>query len=36
MALGKVQEHPLNPDARMIDSVLRYPAPGDAQAGLFD
>ncbi len=35
MAPGKVQAHPLNPDARMVDDVLCYPAAGDAQATLF-
>lgn len=35
MAPGKQQSHPLNPDACMVDGVLRYPAGGDAQAGLF-
>jgi len=35
MAPGKQQPHPLNPDARMVDDVLRYPAAGDAQAALF-
>lgn len=36
MAPDKTQPHPLHPDARMVDGVLRYPAPGDAQAALFD
>ncbi len=31
MGPGKVQPHELNPDARMEDGVLRYPAPRDAQ-----
>jgi len=35
MAPGKQQAHPLNPDARMLDDVLRYPANGDGQAALF-
>ena len=35
MAPGKQQRHPLNPDARMQDGVLRYPARGDAQPALF-
>ena len=35
MAPGKQQPHPLNPDAQMIDNVVRYPAPGDAQVELF-
>jgi len=34
MAPGKQQLHPLNPDARMQDDVLRYPA-GGAQPALF-
>jgi len=34
MAPGKQQLHPLNPDARMQDDVLRYPA-GSAQPELF-
>ncbi len=35
MAPGRSEVHALNPDARMVDGVLRYPAPGDAQGGLF-
>ena len=35
MAPGKQQSHPLNPDARMMGDVLRYPRAGDAQAPLF-
>jgi uncharacterized protein (DUF488 family) len=35
MAPGKVQEHVLNPAARMVDDVLRYPVATDAQAALF-
>jgi hypothetical protein len=30
-----VQEHVLNPAARMVDDVLRYPVATDAQAALF-
>jgi len=36
MAPGKSVEHELNADARMIDGVLRYPAPGGGQQSLFD
>lgn len=32
---GKVQPHELNADARMVDDVLRYPAPADAQQALL-
>ena len=35
MAKGRVEPHPLNPDARMVDGVLRYPAAEAAQAALF-
>jgi uncharacterized protein (DUF488 family) len=35
LAPGTAQPHPLNPDARMIDCVLRYPAGGDEQRALF-
>lgn len=35
MALGKTQSHPVNADARMVDGVLRYPAPGNGQQELF-
>jgi uncharacterized protein (DUF488 family) len=35
MAPGKVQIHPLNPDARMVDGVLRYPAAEERQHALF-
>lgn len=35
LAPGKTQPHPLNPDARMVDDVLRYPAAGDEQRALF-
>jgi uncharacterized protein (DUF488 family) len=35
MAPGRSEVHALNPDARMVDGVLVYPAPGDAQGGLF-
>ena len=35
MAPGKHTLHELNPDARMVDGVLRYPAPGDGQGNLF-
>ena len=35
MAPGKAQPHPLHADARMVDGVLRYPAAGEGQAGLF-
>jgi uncharacterized protein (DUF488 family) len=35
MAKGRVEPHPLNPDARMVDGVLRYPAAGNAQPALF-
>lgn len=36
LAPGKTEPHPLNPDARMVDGVLRYPARGDGQGALFD
>jgi uncharacterized protein (DUF488 family) len=36
MAPGQMQVHVLNEDARMVDGVLRYPPPGDAQPSLFD
>ncbi len=35
MTPGRSPPHPLNPAARMIDGVLRYPAESDAQAALF-
>lgn len=35
MAPGRSETHAPNPDARMVDGVLVYPAPGDAQGGLF-
>lgn len=35
MAPGRSQPHALNPDARMVGDVLRYPAPGGGQAELF-
>jgi uncharacterized protein (DUF488 family) len=35
MAKGRVEPHPLNPDARMVDGVLRYPAADAGQAALF-
>lgn len=35
MTKGRVEAHPLNPDARMVDGVLRYPAAGADQAALF-
>jgi uncharacterized protein (DUF488 family) len=35
MAPGAQTLHELNPDARMIDGVLRYPAPGHGQGSLF-
>jgi uncharacterized protein (DUF488 family) len=35
MAPGTQTLHELNPDARMVDGVLRYPAPGDGQGRLF-
>jgi uncharacterized protein (DUF488 family) len=35
MTQGRVEPHPLNPDARMVDGVLRYPAAGNGQAALF-
>jgi uncharacterized protein (DUF488 family) len=35
MAPGKQTLHELNPDARMVDGVLRYPAPGHGQGSLF-
>jgi uncharacterized protein (DUF488 family) len=35
MTKGRVELHPLNPDARMVDGVLRYPAAGADQAALF-
>jgi uncharacterized protein (DUF488 family) len=35
MGARKVQPHELNPDARMDDGVLRYPAPADAQQALL-
>src|SRR3546814_1703160 len=36
MAPGKSVVHELNADARMVDGVLRYPAPADDQQSLFD
>ena len=36
MAPGRTEPHALNPDARMVDGVLCYPAPGAGQATLFD
>ena len=35
MTSGRIEPHPLNPDARMVDGVLRYPAAGSGQAVLF-
>ncbi len=35
LAPGKTEPHPLNPDARLVDGVLRYPAKGDGQGTLF-
>ncbi len=35
MALGRAQPHPLNPAARMIDGVLRYPPDDGGQKVLF-
>ena len=35
MTPGRAEPHPLNPDACMVDDILHYPAPDDAQAGLF-
>jgi uncharacterized protein (DUF488 family) len=35
MTKGRVEAHPLNPDARMVEGVLRYPAAGADQAALF-
>jgi uncharacterized protein (DUF488 family) len=35
MTLGRIEPHPLNPDARMVDGVLRYPAAEAGQATLF-
>ena len=35
MAPGRTEPHPLNPDARMVDGVVRYPAPDGEQAELF-
>ncbi|MCY7355136.1 MAG: DUF488 domain-containing protein [Lysobacter sp.] len=35
LTLGRIEPHPLNASARMVDDVLRYPAEGDAQATLF-
>jgi uncharacterized protein (DUF488 family) len=35
MTKGRVEPHPLNPDARMVDGVLRYPAADTDQAALF-
>ena len=35
MGPGKVQQHELNPDASMVDDVLRYPAAADAQQALL-
>ena len=35
MTLGRIEPHPLNPDARMVDGVLRYPAAGSGQDVLF-
>jgi len=34
MAPGRCEAHVLNPDARMVDGVLQYPAPGDGQGTL--
>ena len=34
MAAGRSEVHVLNPDARMVDDVLQYPAPGDGQGTL--
>jgi uncharacterized protein (DUF488 family) len=36
MAPGRTEPHTLNPDARLVDDVLCYPAPGAGQATLFD
>ena len=35
MAKGRVEPHPLNADARLVDGVLRYPATEAGQATLF-
>jgi uncharacterized protein (DUF488 family) len=35
MTKGRVEPHPLNPDARMVDGVLRYPPAGADQTVLF-
>ncbi|MFC7300951.1 DUF488 family protein [Cognatiluteimonas weifangensis] len=35
LAPGKTQAHPLHPAARLVDDVLRYPAPADDQPPLF-
>ena len=35
MTKGRAEPHPLNPDARMVDGVLRYPPLGEGQAALF-
>lgn len=35
MVQGKLQPHPLNPAARMIDDVLMYPAESSTQEALF-
>ncbi|GAA3919880.1 DUF488 family protein [Luteimonas lutimaris] len=35
MGPGKSTGHELNPDARMVDGVLRYPVPGEGQGALF-
>ena len=35
MTLRRIEPHPFNPDARMVDGVLRYPPAGPGQAALF-
>jgi uncharacterized protein (DUF488 family) len=35
MSKGRVESHPLNPDARLVDGLLRYPEAEAAQAKLF-
>ncbi|WP_242107894.1 DUF488 family protein [Luteimonas aquatica] len=35
MAPGRSEPHVLHEAARLVDGVLRYPAPGDAQGALF-
>ena len=35
MALGRIQPHPLNPAAQMVEGVLTYPVEASSQAALF-